>query len=186
MRLHMIVFLGVFFALSTLGCRSDEPKPGDTASLETANPADDQDGDGYPAADDCDDGNAAINPGATEVCDGVDNDCDGEIDEDVTTTWYQDADGDGFGDSDVTADACEKPSGYVPTGNDCDDDEAEAFPGNTEVCDGIDNDCDGEVDEDEDMCEPPKACIACGCRDPCTMGECPAGFTCVDGYCVPE
>ena len=108
----------------------------------------DLDNDGYGSNDDCNDNDAAINPSAMETCDGQDNDCDGEVDEGVSTTWYADLDGDGYGDPANTTDACEKPTGYVPIGNDCNDDSANAWPGNNEVCDGIDNDCDGVVDED--------------------------------------
>ena len=97
---------------------------------------------------DCDDTEANNFPGNTEVCDGIDNDCDGEIDEDLLTTFYLDADGDGFGDINISIQGCSAPSGYVADNTDCDDAEANNYPGNTEVCDGIDNDCDGEIDED--------------------------------------
>ena len=101
-------------------------------------------------ANDCDDGDAAINPGASEVCDGVDNDCDGSADADATdaTTWYADADGDGYGDASSSSSACDQPTGYVADDTDCDDDEANANPAGSEVCDGVDNDCDGSVDQD--------------------------------------
>ena len=108
----------------------------------------DDDGDGYYSSEDCDDNNSSINPGSVEICDGLDNDCDGEIDEGVTSTWYADTDGDGFGDEGSLVEACEKPEGYVPNGNDCDDSNPDVYPGNTEVCDGVDNNCDGEIDED--------------------------------------
>ncbi|MCP4808912.1 MAG: hypothetical protein GY913_00315 [Proteobacteria bacterium] len=107
----------------------------------------DADGDGYVASEDCDDNDVSVNPGATEICDGNDNNCDGEIDEGVTTTYYQDSDNDGYGDNDATLDACERPAGYVPVGNDCDDGEGLAYPGATETCDEVDNNCDGEIDE---------------------------------------
>ena len=107
----------------------------------------DEDGDGYVKADDCNDQDVSVNPGATEICDGNDNNCNDEIDEGVTTTFYQDSDADGFGDPDAATEACEKPAGYVPNGNDCDDGEASSYPGNIEVCDEIDNNCDGDIDE---------------------------------------
>ncbi|GAP69295.1 por secretion system C-terminal sorting domain [Bacteroidales bacterium 6E] len=102
---------------------------------------------------DCDDSNDAVNPQALEVCDGVDNDCDGLVDGDDDSvmgqpTWYADADGDGYGDASVTMLACEQPDGYVSDATDCDDTDASVHPGATELCDGIDNDCDGDVDED--------------------------------------
>ncbi|MBW3563151.1 MAG: S8 family serine peptidase [Acidobacteria bacterium] len=91
----------------------------------------DADGDGYCASDDCDDNDASVNPGASEVCgDNIDNDCDGSVDEGCSTCT--DADGDGWCAED----------------GDCDDSNAGVNPGETEVCgDGIDNDCDGSVDE---------------------------------------
>jgi Putative metal-binding motif len=108
----------------------------------------DADGDGYYAEiNDCNDNNGAIHPGATEVCDGVDNDCDGLIDEGLTATFYQDTDGDGYGNPSVSIQACSAPAGYVSNHNDCSDNDASINPGATEVCDGKDNDCDGMVDE---------------------------------------
>ena len=87
--------------------------------------ASDVDGDGFRADVDCDDAEPAAFPGNTETADGIDNDCDGAIDEFVI-----DVDGDGF-----------------PLETDCDDADPAAFPGNTETADGIDNDCDGAIDE---------------------------------------
>ena len=82
------------------------------------------------------------------MCDGLDNDCDGDIDEEVQDIFYIDADGDGFGDESDTQMACDSPMGYVPNGNDCDDTDAYSFPGAIEFCDDVDNDCDGDVDEE--------------------------------------
>jgi hypothetical protein len=96
---------------------------------------------------DCDDSDSAVNPGATEACDGIDNDCDSDVDEGVQTTFYRDADGDGYGDSSDSQDACSAPSGYVTNSTDCDDSDSAVNPGATEACDGIDNDCDSDVDE---------------------------------------
>jgi Putative metal-binding motif len=93
----------------------------------------DEDGDGYTAsAGDCDDANATVFPGATEVLgDGLDNDCDGTTDEGL-----------GGGETDEDGD------GYAEVGGDCDDSNATIFPGATEVLgDGVDNDCDGTTDE---------------------------------------
>src|SRR5262245_12648453 len=73
---------------------------------------------------DCDDADAEVNPDAEEICDGIDNDCDGSTDgEDATgaTTWYEDKDGDGFGISGVTVIACEQPRGYAADFGDCND-----------------------------------------------------------------
>jgi len=98
-------------------------------------------------ASDCDDADAQVHPGAAERCDGVDQDCDGAIDEEVQTTWYADADGDGFGDAAVTTEDCDPDEGWVADASDCNDADAAIFPGAAEVCDGVDQDCDGEVDE---------------------------------------
>lgn len=107
----------------------------------------DQDGDGFNRDIDCDDTDESINPDALEVCDGIDNDCDGEVDEDVDTTFYMDIDGDGYGTALVVYEACVAPSGYVSDNTDCDDTDASINPGAEEVLDNIDNNCDGEVDE---------------------------------------
>ena len=137
------------------GCRTDELEPADdTAPLEdTAPPAlADEDGDGATEDVDCDDGDASVNPNATEVCDGIDNDCDGTVDQGAAdaTTWYADDDGDGYGDPDDATDACDAPSGHVADGTDCDDGEATTNPDAVEYCDDLDNDCDGETDDNLD------------------------------------
>ena len=94
--------------------------------------------------DDCDDGAASVYPGAPEYCDEIDNDCDDETDEVSsldTVAWYFDGDGDGYGSTVYMA--CEPPSAdYVSVSGDCNDDNASAFPGATEYCDGVLNNCD--------------------------------------------
>ncbi len=80
-------------------------------------------------ASDCDDLDPAVHPGATEVCDGADTDCNGTVDDAADgETWYHDGDGDGFGTPDESLVACDPPSGYVESDNDCDDDDPEVFP----------------------------------------------------------
>ena len=130
---------------------------GDTAdtATDTAEPVDtgddctDADGDGYCADVDCDDEDASVNPGATEICNDVDDDCDGSTDEGVTTHVYRDLDLDGYGDELGGTDTCGVPSGYTSrTGDmDCNDADASINPGASEICgDGIDQDCN-EADE---------------------------------------
>lgn len=128
----------------------------------------------YLIADDCDDGDPDIHPDTDELCDNVDNDCDGEVDEgnDDGPTWYIDYDGDGYGtDTVYNRQSCDPPSGYVDNAddcdntdyqlnntdedldgfttcdNDCDDGDPSVYPEAEEIADGVDNDCDGEVDE---------------------------------------
>ncbi len=104
-------------------------------------------------ATDCDDAVAAVNPGATEVCNGTDDDCDGAVDDadpsldtSTATAWYTDADGDTYGDAASSAVACTAPTGAVADATDCDDAAAAVNPGATEVCNRADDDCDGAVD----------------------------------------
>jgi hypothetical protein len=108
----------------------------------------DADGDGWWAGSDCDDNNVNAFPGAAEVCDGVDNDCDGSVDEDLNVTYYTDVDGDGFGvDGTEVIGTCDQPPGTAIQGGDCDDADDTVFPNAPELCDGIDNDCNGESDD---------------------------------------
>jgi len=103
-------------------------------------------------AEDCDDTNPNVNAGDDEVCDGVDNDCDGTVDEPDAVdaqTWYADLDGDGHGDPASSQDACDPPLDHVANADDCDDTDAAVFPGADEYCNGYDDDCDGDTDEDD-------------------------------------
>ncbi len=104
----------------------------------------DQDGDGYLSTYDCDDLTPTTNPGADELCDGVDNDCNGLIDDNFPLV-YADSDGDGYGDPNALV-MCATP-GSVANNTDCNDTNAAIHPNAAELIDGIDNDCDGQVDE---------------------------------------
>ena len=104
----------------------------------------DNDEDGYNSDVDCDDNNKQINPGATEICDGVDNNCDKAIDEGVTNTYYRDEDGDDYGLDDDTSEACAELDGWAAEGGDCDDDDKNINPGASEIDDNdVDENCDG-------------------------------------------
>jgi len=101
---------------------------------------------------DCDDAESTTYPGADEYCDGVNNDCDADTDEDDAvdvSTWYADSDSDGYGDASVSDIDCYQPTGYVADNTDCDDSDTDVNPAATEVCDGIDNDCDSTTTEDD-------------------------------------
>jgi uncharacterized protein (TIGR03382 family) len=116
----------------------------------------DADGDGYPSSSDCDDSDPSVYPGATERCNGKDDDCDGTVDEPDAVdaaTWYADDDGDGYGDPLVTTRACDEPSGYVADATDCWDASSAVHPGATELPDGVDGDCDGDLDEGTDYAD---------------------------------
>lgn len=130
--------------LLLMACVDGTDKPG-APSTEVI----DADGDGVPVGEDCADGDADIRPGADEQCNGLDDDCDGEIDEDASDArvWFPDRDADGFGDDSSPVRACQAPSGFIAQGGDCDDATATAHPGREELCNGRDDDCDGDTDE---------------------------------------
>jgi len=113
----------------------------------------DDDGDGYSEEEgDCNDDDGAISPVATEICDGVDNDCNGGIDgADAIDAleWFADVDGDGFGDLGTMTRACDAPEGTLADSTDCNDTDPASYPGAIEICDAADNNCDGEVDEED-------------------------------------
>jgi hypothetical protein len=102
---------------------------------------------------DCDDTDETIRPGAEEVCDTQDQDCDGDVDENAADqlVWYEDGDGDGWGDESSVKASCVKPAGYADQDGDCDDAASTVYPGAEESCGGgVDSNCDGSVDTDGD------------------------------------
>jgi Putative metal-binding motif len=163
---------------------------------------------------DCNDADERIHPGAPEICNGIDDNCNGQIDEGLPImTYYPDHDGDGYGVPGTGVMGCKAPTGYGVGMDDCNDNDKTIYPGAPEICDGKDNNCNGEVDEN--------ARAACGtgwCRrlaSSCTSNDCvpgapraetcnafdddcdgvidngtdaelcgPTGLTCVDGSCV--
>ena len=137
---RMLLPLAVILATAC----EDTTKPGSGhLSLVT-----DADGDGVFSDVDCDDADPTIFPGADELCDGQDNDCDTEVDEDPidAATWYADTDGDTWGDPDSSMESCNGGPGWVADAGDCDDTAPAVHPDAPEVCDGIDNDCDSLID----------------------------------------
>ena len=101
---------------------------------------------------DCDDTNPDVSPEADELCNEVDDDCDGTVDEASAadaTTWYVDSDGDGYGGTVVLGLACDALSGGAASATDCDDGDAAVNPAATETCTGVDDDCDGRIDDDD-------------------------------------
>ena len=101
-------------------------------------------------SNDCDDSNPDVSPKGTEICDGIDNDCNNNIDEPTAigvSTWYYDHDGDGYGDASNSLEYCDQPSDVSVSG-DCDDELLDVSPDAIEVCDDIDNnELDGKVGE---------------------------------------
>jgi hypothetical protein len=164
MKTHAMVL-----ALALFGCsdKGDSGGPGgddggDDGTTDDSTPPgpEDADNDGYDETEDCDDGDAAINPGATEVCDGVDNDCDKTTDVNASdaTAYYADADGDTYGAGAATL-SCDVVKDLVTNADDCDDADDAIHPGATEVCDELDTDedCDTLADDADDSVDPKTA-----------------------------
>ena len=121
----------------------------------------DFDQDGYASfasgGEDCNDNDANTHPQALEICDSIDNNCNGFADDEdenleitSTKTWYADTDNDGFG-STTTIQTCIMPDGYTDNNEDCDDSNPDIHPQALEICDSIDNNCDGLIDDEDPL-----------------------------------
>ena len=130
--------------LLILACIVELPRP----ALQ-GDPDHDWDHDGVTERDgDCNDGYASVHPGADELCNDRDDDCDDVVDEDAIDEleWYVDDDDDGYGAGDGWP-GCDQPAGWVGLRGDCDDENAEVNPDAEEICgDGLDNDCDASAE----------------------------------------
>lgn len=125
--------------VALLGCASPVEAPTPPAEV-------DRDGDGFTSELDCDDSDDTVHPDAVETCDGVDQDCNGTVDDDATDerSGFADADGDGFGDPSAPVQGCTLPPSTVADASDCDDTDPRTHPGAYDApADGIDRDCDG-------------------------------------------
>ncbi|HCH64247.1 MAG TPA: hypothetical protein DFR83_15695, partial [Deltaproteobacteria bacterium] len=154
----------------------------------------DADGDGFTElTNDCDDNDPNIHPDAIEVCyNGIDDNCNGLEDEEGATSgrvWYVDLDGDGYGNETVTVMACEQPENYASNKWDCNENDPNIHPDAEEICDTLDNDCDGLIDyadpdvkvltwyldaDEDDFGQTSVTKEAC---------EKPAGYVAADGDC---
>lgn len=94
---------------------------------------------------DCNDADVAVNPGAAESCNLIDDNCDG-VKDDENTTWFMDVDGDGYGADETAVQTCEPVAGAVTMGGDCDDTVATSHPNAEELCNSLDDNCDGVAD----------------------------------------
>ena len=129
----------------------------DTGADTDDTPTDpDEDGDGYLRSVDCDDTNAAVRPDADEVCNGIDDNCDGRIDDEDpelseagALLRHPDADGDGYGDPALDVWVCLEQAGRVADDTDCDDTRSDVHPDAVEVCNEVDDDCDGLIDDED-------------------------------------
>lgn len=106
--------------------------------------------------DDCDDDDPTVNPGVEEDCSETDRNCDGDATANAADAedWYLDADGDAYGLASDRVASCTALADRVADDTDCDDGNEQIHPGAREICDRLDNDCDGEVDDEDDDIDP--------------------------------
>ena len=163
MRPHPVLLLAALLGCATApdGGGAGVDAPAFDAAVADSDPPDtdadtgderlDMDADGYVEGD-CAETDAAIHPGAAEVCNGLDDDCDGTIDADAADarTWFADADDDAYGDESRPVLACWQPADHSLLGGDCDDGDAAVYPAASEWCDGTDNNCSGSEDDATD------------------------------------
>ncbi|HNH45971.1 MAG TPA: putative metal-binding motif-containing protein, partial [Myxococcota bacterium] len=114
--------LGIGALLWTFGCNGE--------SVDSEKPVTDQDRDGFAAEEDCNDADRKVNPSAEELCNEVDDNCDGTVDNDPVDEqiFYADTDADGFGNPSATGLGCTAPTGFVEDRTDCDDARADIHP----------------------------------------------------------
>ncbi|MCB9793608.1 MAG: hypothetical protein H6741_12870 [Alphaproteobacteria bacterium] len=161
MRASTLSLLGM---IALIGCRTDK----DLTFDSDPDPVEvDEDGDGFSAEEDCDDNDAAIHPEAEEICDGIDNNCDDQVDEGVQVTVYADADADGYGDDASASEACAAEAGQVLQGGDCDDSDPAYNPGadESDCADPNDYNCDGSVGYADNDGDGYAACEECDDAD---------------------
>jgi hypothetical protein len=172
MRTHSLFLVTALAACNDKG--DDSSGNGGNVTDDSSPSAEDADKDGFDVTEDCNDGDPAVHPDATEVCDGVDNDCDTTIDVGASDAldYWTDADLDGYGAGKPTA-SCTEVKGAVINGDDCDDARADVSPDGQEVCDAADadEDCDLLVDDDDDSLDPKSATTLYADTDADTYGD---------------
>jgi hypothetical protein len=145
-RVSIAFLMPTLFVLACTDKGDTDTNVDDSSPTNTGGPID-EDLDGSDADSDCDDHDPNRAPTLAEECDGIDNDCDDAVDEDVMSTYYADADGDGYGDRTSSTEACEPSAGWSENADDCNDADSGINPDATELCDGIDNNCNEQTDE---------------------------------------
>ncbi len=131
---------------------------------------------------DCDDTDGNVHPGAAEVCDGQDQDCDGTADDGVLDTFFRDQDADGYGDPANSQQGCTPTSGFTDDDTDCDDGDANIFPGAPERCNGLDDDCDAALPSDESTDADGDGYALCDDCDDGRAASNPAGTEVCNGH----